>query len=130
MSPTLGNGDVCITQKINLRLKRGDIIGFDANIRGENKSLVKRIIGLPEERVEIFPNSIVIRNSKKRIIVIEEIYLDPQVKNPETFSITLGEDEYCVLGDNRQISAGSFQFGSIHTSQIKYKFLFTLLRKF
>jgi len=128
MSPTLGNGDICLTQKICLQLDREDLIGFDVEIYGSNKSLVKRIIGLPGETIDVHSSCITIYRNNKGTSVIEEIYLDPQIKNPQPFSVTLGEDEYFVLGDNRQMSAGSVQFGPVKRSQIKFKFILTLFR--
>ena len=62
--------------------------------------------------------------------MIEEKYLNSEIKNPENFSIVLKKNEYCVLGDNRQNSIGSVQFGAIKKNQIKYKFLFTLIKNF
>jgi len=130
MLPTLVNGDVCLAQKICLKLNRGDLIGFNIKIQGRDRSLVKRIIGLPGETITILPLSIVICGLTERVFVIEENYLDPKIKNPECLTVTLEKDEYFVLGDNRQISAGSVQFGPVGRSHIKYKFILTLFRSF
>jgi len=128
MLPTLVNGDVCLTQKICLKLNRGDLIGFNVKTQGRDRFLVKRIIGLPGETVGIYLDYIIVCNNTRGAFVIDEYYLDPQIKNPQPFSVTLGEDEYFVLGDNRQMSAGSVQFGPIKRSQINFKFVLTLFR--
>ena len=102
MEPTLSNNDNLIVDKISYRFKdpqRFDIIVFPFQY-DENVYYIKRIIGLPGETVQIGTDG--------------TIYIDGQVP------ITLGEDEYFVLGDNRNNSSDSREpsVGNIHRDQI------------
>ena len=106
MSPTLNNNDVVILDKVVYRfksIKRGDIISFNYE---ETKYLIKRVIGLPGERVEIKDNTIYIDD-----MILEELYIDS--KEVYDFSLSdLGYDKipddcYLVLGDNRENSLDS-----------------------
>lgn len=101
MSPTLNNGDLLILNKLSPRfinLKRGDIVSFHYD---DSKFLVKRIIGLPGEYVEIKNNQIYINNE----------VINDYVENIEMDDFKLDEkipqDAYFVLGDNRSDSLDS-----------------------
>lgn len=108
MENTLHDDDYLMVEKISYHLdalKRFDIIVFYPYGR-ENKEeyFVKRLIGLPGETIQIKGEDIYINGE-----VIEENY----GKDPITYAgiakepITLGEDEYFVMGDNREISFDS-----------------------
>ena len=106
MSPTLEDGDNLIVDKITYRFsdpKRFDIIVFPFK---ENRTVyyLKRIIGLPGETVQIQDGKIYING-----IELNEDYGAEPIEDPGIASapITLGEDEYFVLGDNRNNSQDS-----------------------
>lgn len=106
MNPTLQDGDNLIVDKISYRFtdpKRFDIIVFPFQYQ-EDTYYIKRIIGLPGETVQIFDGVIYI-NGK----ALEEGYGSEPIRNPGLASeaVTLGEEEYFVLGDNRNNSADS-----------------------
>ncbi len=108
MENSLHNNDFLMVEKISYRLdalKRFDIIVFYPYGR-ENKEeyFVKRLIGLPGETIQIKGEDIFI-NGK----VLEEDYGKDPITNAGIAKdpITLGEDEYFVLGDNREISLDS-----------------------
>lgn len=69
--------------------------------------LIKRVIGLPGETVEVRDNQVVVDG-----VPIEEPYL-PEVFMPDEPPITLGPDEVFVMGDNRNASFDSRRFGPI-----------------
>jgi signal peptidase I len=107
MENTLFNGEQLYVEKLSYRfdaLKRFDIIVFYPYGRENKEYYVKRIIGLPGETVQIIGSDIYINGE-----ILEEDY----GKEPITDSgraaepVTLGEDEYFVLGDNRKISKDS-----------------------
>lgn len=120
MEPTLQNGDNLIVDKITYRFKeprRFDIIVFPFRYK-ENTYYIKRIIGLPGETVQITNDGkIYINQEELQEGYGKEVILDPG--NAYT-PITLGEDEYFVLGDNRNNSSDSrnSSVGIIHRDDI------------
>ena len=121
MIPNLHDGDVLILSKANYRIfdvKRGDIISLDYE---DTKYLIKRVIGLPGDDVDIIDNQLYI-NGK----VYEEDYLDEEL-NYDDFSLqdlgyaTIPEDYYLVLGDNREDSIDSREIGLISKDEINGK---------
>jgi signal peptidase I len=106
MSPTLEDGDVLIIDKISYRFRepqRFDIVVF-RYLYKENSYYIKRIIGLPGETVQIKDGKIYIDGQ-----LLEEDFGNAEIKKPGRANqpITLGKDEYFVLGDNRNISSDS-----------------------
>ena len=106
MEATLEDGDNLIVDKISYRFKdpeRFDIIVFPYKYQ-EDTYYIKRIIGLPGETVEIENGEIYINGE-----VLEESYGKEVMKNAGIAAdpIELGEDEYFVLGDNRNNSSDS-----------------------
>ncbi len=115
-----------LTDKISYRFnppKRGDVIIFRAPpsepCAETECEYIKRIIGLPGERIRISNESIFINDKK-----LHEDYLPPDMKtNPGGFlkegeTILLGEDEYFVCGDNRPHSRDGREFGPIKRQAI------------
>jgi signal peptidase I len=109
MKPTLSHDDYLIIDKLSKSYQRGDIIIFYNNL--QKGFLTKRIIGLPDEKVEI----------KNKKVFINEIELKENYIFQEVFPnkiIILGSDEYFVLGDNLSKSADSRIFGAIKKDEI------------
>ena len=109
MEPMLSNGDNLIVDKISYRFRdpqRYDIIVFPFKYK-ENTYYIKRIIGLPGETVQIdqlgniyINGEILPENYGREIIRPDHIGLAAE-------PVTLGEDEYFVMGDNRNNSTDS-----------------------
>lgn len=119
MKNTLDHGDQLIVDKITYRFQdpeRFDIIVFPFHYK-ENTYYIKRIIGLPGETVQIADGTIYINGQ-----VLEESYGREVMQDPGIAAepITLGEDEYFVLGDNRNQSSDSRDpsVGLIHRDEI------------
>lgn len=122
MEATLSNADNLIVDKITYRFKdpqRFDIIVFPFQY-AENTYYIKRIIGLPGETVQIDEMGTIYVNGE----ILEESY-GREVIRPDTVGIainpiTLGEDEYFVMGDNRNNSTDSRTevVGNIHRKDI------------
>ncbi len=107
METTLTDGDNLIVDKLSYRFKepeRFDIIVFKFQ-HAEDTYYIKRIIGLPRETVQIDENGTIFIDGNK----LEENYGNEVMRDSglaeEPF--TLGEDEYFVLGDNRNGSCDS-----------------------
>lgn len=106
MEYTLSDNDNLIVDKISYRFtepKRFDIIVFPYQY-AENTYYIKRIIGLPGETVQIFDGNIYVNGE-----VIDESYGKEVIESPGIASeeIKLSDDEYFVLGDNRNASSDS-----------------------
>ena len=109
MENTLHNGDNLIVDKLSYRFHdpgRFDIIVFPFQFQ-DNTYYIKRIIGLPGETVQIMDDGSIYINGEK----LEENY-GMEVIKPETIGraaepIELGDDEYFVMGDNRNNSSDS-----------------------
>lgn len=107
MVPTLEDGDQLICDKISYRFhdpERFDIIIFPYQYQ-KNTYFIKRVIGLPGETVRIDYEGNIYINGE----ILDEKYglekmVYPGIAEQE---ITLGEDEYFVLGDNRNVSEDS-----------------------
>ncbi|WP_455618654.1 signal peptidase I [Eisenbergiella sp.] len=120
MEPTLSNNDQLILDKISYRFsepKRFDIIVFPFQYK-ENTYYVKRVIGLPGETVQIDLEGNIYINGE----ILEEDYGKEKIVFPglATEPITLGDDEYFVMGDNRNNSSDSRDpsVGNIRRSNI------------
>ena len=109
MEPMLSNGDNLIVDKISYRFRdpqRYDIIVFPFQYQ-ENTYYIKRIIGLPGETVQIDQQGNIYINGE----LLQENY-GREVIRADTVGIAanpivLGEDEYFVMGDNRNNSTDS-----------------------
>ena len=107
MEPNFHTGQYLIVDKISYRLhpiERGDVIVF-VPPKEANRDFIKRVIALPGERVEIRQGRVLI-NGK----LLQEPYL--QVSWSYTMApMVVGENEYFVLGDNRNNSSDSRMWG-------------------
>ena len=109
MEPMLSNGDNLIVDKITYRFRdpqRYDIIVFPFKYQ-ENTYYIKRIIGLPGETVQIDEQGNIYIDGE----VLPENYgreiIRPDTVGIATNPVVLGEDEYFVMGDNRNNSTDS-----------------------
>ncbi|SHJ97444.1 signal peptidase I [Hespellia stercorisuis] len=106
METTLSDGDNLIVDKISFRFrdpKRFEIIVFPYQYE-EDTYYIKRIIGLPGETVQVKDGYVYINGEK-----LDEHYGNEPMEeaNMAAEPITLGDDEYFVLGDNRNHSSDS-----------------------
>ena len=120
MDPTLVNGEMGYALNVNnlTKIERNDIIIF----YHDDKEVIKRVIGEPLDKIKITDEGIYINDA-----FIEESYLDDESKK-YTYAyfslyneITLKEDEYFVLGDNRSVSYDSRYYGPIKREKISGK---------
>lgn len=122
METTLTDGDNLIVDKLSYRFrdpKRFDIIVFPFQYK-KDTFYIKRVIGLPGETVQIDQQGTIYIDGE----ILEESY-GREVIRPENIGVaaepvTLGEDEYFVMGDNRNNSTDSRTevVGNIHKKDI------------
>ena len=121
MNPTIYHSNIVIGIRPK-NIERGDIISF----KHDNKIAIKRVIGIPNDKINIKEDGTVIVNDE----VINEPYISKKEINrvEVTFPITLGDDEYFVLGDNRidSLDSKNFKVGNIKEEDIEAKIIFCL----
>jgi signal peptidase I len=114
MLPTLENDQYLAVDKLSYRLhepQRGDIIVF-RDPRSSGRKLIKRLIGLPGESVEI---------KEGRVYINDQLLGEPYVAGEGYYSSTstpIPVDHYYVLGDNRNNSSDSHSWGTLSGSLI------------
>ena len=115
MVPTLTNGDELFVEKVSRYfgdIRRGDIITIDTKGLDlwDPTRVIKRVIGLPGETLEIRDGLVYVNGEK-----LVETYLPEgtvtEVHNPQFAKVTLGENEFFCMGDNRMGSKDCRNFG-------------------
>lgn len=107
MTPTLVDDQHLLIEKISYRFKdieRFDIVVFRPYYNEKNIFYVKRVIGLPGETVQIKDNTIFIDGKPLKENYSEDYYTDGKMAMSE---MKLGDNDYFVLGDNRDVSKDS-----------------------
>ncbi len=122
MEPTFYDYHYLIIEKVSYHIgepQRGDVIVLDLP-QETSRALIKRLIGLPGETVSIADNKVTVINAEHpEGIVLDEPYLDPHdLGGPSGMTVTLGEDQYFVLGDNRRVSSDSRSWGTLPREDI------------
>jgi len=114
MEPTFQNGDYLIVDEISYRFNepsRGDVVIFRFP-KDPSKFFIKRIIGLPGETVKIESGAVNVTNDKHPDgFNLYEPYISAQTNNINP--VKLEDNEYFVLGDNRQASSDSRIWGPL-----------------
>lgn len=120
MAPNYSHGDYLIVDEVTYRIKepqRGEVIIFRSPI-DPGQRYIKRIIGLPGETVEVFDGIISITNTSGKTILDESEYFLNPIYTGTNITISLNEDEYFVLGDNRSMSYDSRRWGVLPKDNI------------
>lgn len=118
MEPNFEERDYLIIDELSYRFRepnRGDVVVFEYH--PTNDFFLKRIIGLPGERVKIESNKVIIYNDENpQGMVLGEGYLTEETTG--SVNVTLGTDQYFVMGDNRDASFDSRRFGAVDGGDI------------
>ena len=116
MEPNFYDHEYLIIDEITYRFsapERGDSVVFRFPL-DPGQYFIKRIIGLPNEKIKIADGKIYILNqAKPEGEVLNENYLLPAMKTLGEVEVQLGADEYYLLGDNRTASLDSRIFGPV-----------------
>lgn len=121
MNPTFATSQYLIVDEISYRFEkpsRGDVIVFKYP-KDQTKSFIKRVIGLPGETIEVQSDKFIIKNALNlQGFTIPEPYLGAVPSYRENATLTLGSDEYFVMGDNRDQSFDSRSWGAVKENLI------------
>jgi signal peptidase I len=130
MEPNFHDHEYLIIDEISYQFnqpKRGDVIVFRYP-HNPQEFFIKRIVGLPGEKVKILDGKILVYNSAHPDgFALDEGYLPADVKTlniSEEDEVALESDEFFVLGDNRNQSKDSRSFGPVNKSFIIGKVIF------
>jgi signal peptidase I len=121
MYPTFSHGDYVLTDELTYRIRppeRGEVVVFH-DVSDYSTYLIKRVIGLPGERVVINNNTVTIYNTQHpNGFVLNESYLPPGTVTAGDEDITLSSSSYFMMGDNRAVSYDSRSWGPLPASDI------------
>ncbi len=122
MEPAFDDGEYLVIDQLSYRLReprRGEVVVFHPPVE-QSQFFIKRIIGLPGERVKIDSGQVTIFNQQHPggVVFDESQYLPSAVRTGGNTDVQLGADDYLVLGDNRPASSDSRSWGSLDQSAI------------
>ncbi len=121
MEPNFYDHEYLIIDELSYRMRdpmRGEIVVFRYP-RDPSQFFIKRVVALPGETVEVSGGQVVIYNDEypNGKALDEEVYLDDELTQGKK-KLTLGDEEYFVLGDNRDESLDSRSFGPVMRSEM------------
>lgn len=122
MEPGFEDGEYLIIDQLSYRWRapqRGEVVVFHYP-NNPRQYFIKRLIGLPGERVQIADGQVTIINSTypAGVILDESSYLASAVRTGGRANVQLTNNEYFVLGDNRAASSDSRSWGPLPTRSI------------
>lgn len=121
MEPNFSNNNYLLVDELTFRIRepqRGEVIVF--RYPGDESTFyIKRVIGLPGERVEVRDGSIIVfNNSNPEGLLLKETYLPLGLPTRGDNNVTLKQDEYYVMGDNRSYSFDSRSWGPLKRTEL------------
>ncbi len=123
METALMNGEKVVLDRYNKEYKRMDIVVVNIPSKTKNAQLLKRIIGLPGETIEINGEKVFVNGA-----VLTEEYAVGVTKGD--IKMILGNNQYFMMGDNREMSFDSRAFGPISIENVVGKIFYQEGREF
>ena len=120
MEPNFQDGDYLIIDEISYRFnqpQRGEVIVFKSP-NYPSQRFIKRIIGLPGEEIKVENGKVFVSKDGQIWALDESDYLSPSIITSGDIRVSLGKDEYFVLGDNRKSSYDSRRWGVLPAEDI------------
>jgi len=115
MEPNFSTGDYLVVDEVTYYFRepvRGEVVVLH-NPTNESEFFIKRVIGLPEEQILVSDNKVFVNGER-----IDEAYLPTGISMADTPPFQLGEEEFFVMGDNREVSFDSRSWGPLGLHQI------------
>jgi len=115
MEPNYLDGDYLIIDEISYRFeapKRGEVIIFRYPL-DPTQFFIKRVVGLPDETVKVENGKVIIEEKSGNSFILDESKYLKDTYTAGNISVSLGDKEYFVLGDNRQASSDSRRWGAV-----------------
>jgi signal peptidase I len=106
MSPTLNDGERWPVRDVG-SINRGDIVAFRYP-RDQSKSFVKRVIGLPGERIAIRGGQVFVNGTP-----LDEPYVAASNRSADSLETTVEPESFFLMGDNRSNSSDSRHWGTV-----------------
>ena len=123
MQPAVCAGDLMLYYRLDKNLKSDDVVVFQK----EDIQYTGRIVAVPGDVVEITDESDLMVN-KSTVMEDNIFYTTPAYDSEVEYPLTLKEDQYFILCDNREGAKDSRSFGVVDTSEIKGKVI-TIVRR-
>ncbi|MCR4568153.1 MAG: signal peptidase I [Pseudobutyrivibrio sp.] len=122
MEPNFVQNDICWEQRINYRINRYDVVVAKAN----NEKFIKRVIGLPGDEIVIKDKTVLINGRPINSKYAYTTYANGKSNCLDTTEkiFVCRENEYFLLGDNRQHSKDSRMFGCVSKEDITGRVVF------
>ena len=120
LNPKYKNNDFMFLNKIIYKftpIKRGDVVV----LKYKNDDLIKRVIGLPKDKIKVENGKLYINNKEYK-----ENYINSYTASEDFDEVTIKNNEYFVMGDNRYNSYDSRRFGPINKKDIMGKVEFRI----
>ena len=123
MRPKFSAGDILIYYRLYDNYSRNDIVLVS---RSEGR-YAGRIIGAPGDRIDITDEGAVVINGAA-LYELDIYFQTKPIRDAVEFPITLGEDEYFILGDNRTTAKDSRYFGTVKADELRGRIVAALRR--
>ncbi len=121
MSPNFSNGDYVLVDELTYDLRapeRGEVVVFH-DPQDYSTYFIKRVIGLPGERVTIKNDTVTVFNDDHpQGFALDESYLPKGTDTSGNYTFTLSSSTYLLLGDNRPASYDSRMWGALPAKNI------------
>lgn len=126
MEPSYSSGDIVVIRTDNDDIKAGDSVTISGKLLSERngteyEDMIKRVIGTPGQKVSIIENQVYIDD-----VAIVEDYIREEMKDGMNIEVQLGDDEFFVMGDNRNYSLDSRAYGPVTREMIRGYTLFNI----
>lgn len=123
MSPALTMGDRLVYSRLDKKPVAHDVIVFEK----DGEARVARVVAIPGDTVEITPEGSLIVNGN---CILEDRINEPTYPYNEyvSYPITLAENEYFVLADNRRTGVDSRYYGTVKAKEIKGTLILVIRR--